>query len=58
MDNIRKMFVEFKSVFASEDLLKENEEHANIVTASTMLNIFWIGLITWVFTYCISCKIL
>ena len=51
MDSIRKMFNEFKSIFISEDILKENEEHANIVTASTMLNIFWIFLLTWVLTY-------
>ena len=51
MDNIKKMFGEFKSIFVSEDLLKENEEHANIVTASTMLNLFWISLITWALTY-------
>ena len=51
MGNIKKMFVEFKSIFVSEDLLKENEEHANIVTATTMLNIFVIFLITWFLTY-------
>ncbi|MBR3152143.1 MAG: SpoIIE family protein phosphatase [Clostridia bacterium] len=51
MSNIQKMFVEFKSIFFSENLLKENEEHANKVAASTMLNIFWIFLITWVLTY-------
>ena len=48
---MKRQFNEFKSVFASENLLKENEEHANIVTASTMINIFWIFLITWILTY-------
>lgn len=51
MTEIKKMFTEFKSIFISEDLLKENEQHANIVAASTMINIFWILLITWVLTY-------
>lgn len=51
MDKIKKMFSEFRSIFISEDLLKENEEHANIVTATTMLHIFWIFLLTWILTY-------
>ena len=51
MELFKSKFAEFKSIFFSEDLLKENEEHANIVTASTMLNLFWILIITWVLTY-------
>ena len=51
MKFIKRSFKEFKSIFTSEDLLKENEEHANIVTASTMLNLFWICIITWVLVY-------
>ena len=51
MGKIKRMFYEFKSIFVSEDLLKENEEHANIVTDSTMLNLFWLFVITWVLTY-------
>ena len=47
MSNIKKMFFEFKSIFVTEDLLKENEEHANIVTAATMLNLFLVILIGW-----------
>ena len=47
MDNIKKFFSEFKSIFMTEDLLKENEEHANIVTATTMLNLFLVFLIGW-----------
>ena len=35
-----RFFVEFKSIFIGNDVLKENEEHANIVVATTMLNIF------------------
>ena len=48
MEIFKAKFREFKSIFISEDLLKENEQHANIVTASTMLNLFWIVLITWI----------
>lgn len=51
MENIKKIFYDFKSIFVSEDILKENEEHANIVTATTMINIFFIFLLTWVLTY-------
>ena len=51
MNNFKNMFVNFKSIFVSENILKENEEHANIVTASTMLNLFWISIITWILTY-------
>ena len=51
MELFKNKFAEFKSIFISENLLKENEQHANIVTASTMLNLFWILIITWVLTY-------
>jgi len=51
LENIKKMFKEFKSIFVSEDLLKENEQHANIVTAATMLNVFWLCIIVWILTY-------
>ena len=51
MSIFKNMVDNFKSIFVSEDILKENEEHANIVTASTMLNLFWIGVITWILTY-------
>ena len=51
MELFKNKFAEFKSIFISEDLLKENEEHANIVTASTMLNLFWIFIITWILTF-------
>lgn len=51
MSKIQKMFVEFKSIFVSEDLLKENEEHANIVTATTMFNIFGLAVIALILTY-------
>ena len=44
----KRDFAEFKSIFVSEDILSENERHANIVTASTMLNLFWMCFITWV----------
>ena len=51
MKFVKRGFEEFKSIFKTENLLKENEEHANIVTASTMLNVFWFCLITWVLVY-------
>ena len=40
MSSVIKWFYEFKSIFVGEDVLKENEEHANIVVAATMLNTF------------------
>jgi len=46
--HIRKMFNEFKSVFTSTDVLKENESHANGVVATTMLNLFVVILISWI----------
>lgn len=51
MKFIKNQFNEFKSVFVTEDLLKENEVHANIVTSSTMLNLFWLSLIVWVLDF-------
>ena len=51
MKLFQNKFAEFKSIFISENLLKENEQHANIVTASTMINLFWIILITWALVY-------
>ena len=41
-----KRFVEFKSIFSSKDVLKENESHANVVVATTMLNLFLVCIIT------------
>ena len=51
MQLFKNKFAEFKSIFISEDLLKENEQHANIVTAATMMNLFWICLIACVLVY-------
>ena len=51
MSKVIKFFKQFRSFFISEDLLKENEEHANIVTATTMFNMYLICLITWTLTY-------
>ena len=47
MSEIKRMFDEFRSIFTSENILQENERHANIVTASTMLNLFIVILIGW-----------
>ena len=51
MGKVKKMFIEFKSIFLSEDILKENESHANVVVATTMLNLFWISLIVFGLVY-------
>ena len=51
MKYVKRQFAEFKSIFVSENLLKENEQHANIVSASTMINVFWICIITWALVY-------
>ena len=51
MSKFIKFFKEFKSIFSSEDLLEENEQHANIVTASTMFNLFLFGLIGFILVY-------
>ena len=44
MGEVKKFFVEFKSIFTGEDVLKENEEHANVVVATIMLNIFLLSV--------------
>ena len=51
MSKVIKFFVQFRSFFVSDDLLKENEEHANVVTATTMFNLYLICLLTWILTY-------
>lgn len=51
MEKAKKLFNEFKSVFVTDDVLKENEYHANIVTASTMIHIYVIILITYILVY-------
>ena len=51
MEHIKNFFVEFKSIFVTDDVLKENEAHANIVTASAMLNSFLIGIIVYLLVY-------
>lgn len=51
MEKAKKLFSEFKSVFVTEDVIKENESHANIVTATTMLHIYIIALIAYILAY-------
>ena len=51
METAKKLFNEFKSVFITDDVLKENESHANIVTATTMIHIYIIALITYFLVY-------
>ena len=48
MEKVKEMFVEFKSIFFSKDVLKENESHANIVVATTMSYLFLICVIAFV----------
>ena len=48
MKFINRQLAEFKSIFITEDILKENEKHANIVTATTMLNLFFVVIIGWI----------
>ena len=36
MEEVKRRFAEFKSIFFTKDVLKENESHANIVVATTM----------------------
>ena len=50
MSGFIKFFVEFKSIFTSKDVLKENENHANIVVATTMFNIFITAVIIYTLT--------
>ena len=47
MEQIKTFFAEFKSIFVTDDILKENEAHANIVVASTMFNTFIISLLVY-----------
>ena len=51
MSNLKNLFVNFKSIFVSEDILKENEEHANVVTAMAMFSAFLISLLVSVLVY-------
>lgn len=48
MERNKKKFAEFKSVFFSKDVLKENEKHANIVVATTMFDLFLVCILTFV----------
>ena len=51
MEKVRMLFKEFKSIFVTDDVLKENEAHANIVTATTMIHIYLIALLTYILVY-------
>lgn len=52
MSAFRRFFVEFRSIFSTEDLLKENEEHSNVVLATSMLNCFIV-----LFAICALCQL-
>ena len=45
MSAFRRFFVEFRSIFSTDDLLKENEEHSNVVLATSMFNCFIVLLV-------------
>ena len=47
MSKVIKFFIEFRSIFTSDNVLKENEQHANIVVATSMLNIFITAVIIY-----------
>ena len=51
MEKARMLFKEFKSVFVTDNVLKENEAHANIVTATTMTHIYLIAILTYILVY-------
>ena len=51
MEHFKNFFDDFKSIFVTDDLLKENESHANTVTASTMFNSFIICLAVYALSY-------
>ena len=51
MEEVKRRFAEFKSIFFTKDVLKENESHANIVVATTMFNLFCICVITYLLVY-------
>ncbi|SEP89961.1 Serine phosphatase RsbU, regulator of sigma subunit [Lachnospiraceae bacterium RM5] len=50
MSAVKKFFVEFKSIFTGEDVLKENEIHANIIVATIMFNIFILAVLIYIMT--------
>ena len=50
MSAVKKFFVEFKSIFTGEDVLEENERHANIVVATIMFNIFILAVLIYIMT--------
>lgn len=50
MSAFKKFFIEFKSIFTGEDVLKENEEHANVVVSTIMINTFFVALIIYLLT--------
>lgn len=51
MSLIKYYFYQFRSIFVSGDVLKENEEHANIVTATSMFNMFLVCVLTCILTH-------
>ena len=51
MSAVKRLFVEFKSIFTGDDVLKENQRHANVVVATTMLNIFILAVAICIMTY-------
>ena len=51
MGKINNFFDRFRAIFSDEDVFKENERHANILTAVIMFNIFIVQTIVLVLNY-------
>ena len=51
MRSIKKCLVGFMSIFTGEDVLKENEEHANVVVSTTMTMLFIVVVIVCILTH-------
>ena len=51
MSKIKNFFASFKTIFTGEDVFKENERHANMLTAFIMFNIFIVQIIIVILNY-------
>lgn len=51
MTRLKQIIADFRSIFFTDDVLKENEKHANVVTANIMINLYWICVLTWILDY-------
>ena len=51
MSKIKNFFASFKTIFTGEDVLKENEKHANMLTSTIMFNILIVQIIVLILNY-------